>query len=450
MSSARRTIFDANCRWSRGCSGIHPRAEISSRPRLHPHADDNGSLETYSARMADSNTQSSSAPRDQGPMASWLRPLGVATIALVVALSLREHPTPALHGDGLGVTVALIVLVASIVSVVRRPSGRWSMMLAPVTMIGASSALVWTQSGGPAIAGLFVAVSYAALRLPLPGSLAMLTLAVLTLVAAAVHAERTAGLIVSAELGVVAFYMLSIFARRIQDAHEQTARLLAELQASRRSQEEAAALRERSRIAREIHDVLAHSLSGLMLQLEGARMLAETPNANGQLPGALARAHRLAHAGLEEARRAISALRDDELPGPDRLQRLAADFSRDSSIETTLEITGLPRQLDSQTSLTLFRVAQEALTNSRIHSQAQRVELHLAYEPDGIGLVIEDHDERTVASARVASGRESRPPDGARHGYGLTGMRERAELLGGRLEASPTGDGFRVELWIPA
>ena len=120
----------------------------------------------------------------------------------------------------------------------------------------------------------------------------------------------------------------------MQEAHEQTARLLAELEQSRRSQEEAAALRERSRIAREIHDVLAHSLSGLMLQLEGARMLAATPNANGQLPAALDRAHHLAHAGLEEARRAIGALRDDDLPGPERLERLTAEFSRDSSISS--------------------------------------------------------------------------------------------------------------------
>jgi signal transduction histidine kinase len=124
-------------------------------------------------------------------------------------------------------------------------------------------------------------------------------------------------------VGVVAFYVLAAFARRVQEAHEETARLLAELAASRRSQEEAAALSERSRIAREIHDVLAHSLSGLMLQLEGARMLAARPSSNGELPAALERAHHLAHAGLEEARRAIGALHDEELPGVERLDQLA-------------------------------------------------------------------------------------------------------------------------------
>jgi signal transduction histidine kinase len=400
--------------------------------------------------MRESSAQAEGAAPDRGPMAAWLRPLGVTTVVVVVVLSLREHPSPALHGSGLAVTIALIVLVAGILGAVRRPGDPYAVALAPVAMIGASAALLWTQSGGPAMAGLFVAVAYAAFRLSLVRSLTLLAIATIALVAAAAHADRSAGALVSSELGVVAFYLLATLSRRIQDAHEQTARLLAELQTSRRAQEEAAALRERSRIAREIHDVLAHSLSGLLLQLEGARMLAGTPNANGQLPAALDRAHHLAHAGLEEARRAIGALRDEELPGPERLEQLTNDFRRDSRIDATLEITGEPRQLDSQTSLTLFRVAQEALTNTRKHSHPQRVELHLSYQVDGTRLVIQDYGRPSPVAAPVPAARGLHTSEGARHGYGLTGMRERAELLGGWLEASPSGDGFRVELWIPA
>jgi signal transduction histidine kinase len=392
---------------------------------------------------------SPSAPTALSPAARWLRPLGVATVAVIVALSVHEHPSPALHGSGLAVTIALAALVASMFAVLRSTGENAIVLLAPVAMILASCVLVWTQNGGPAMAGTFVAVSYAALRLPLARSLGTLALAALTLAAASVHAHRSSGLVVSAELGVVAFYLLSSFARRVQDAHAQTARLLAELEATRRLGEEAAALRERSRIAREIHDVLAHSLSGLMLQLEGARMLAAQPNANGQLPPALDRAHHLARAGLEEARRAIAALRDEDLPGVDRLEQLAADFSRDSRIEATLEVAGTPRRLDSQSSLTLFRVAQEALTNARKHAQPMRVELHLDYEPDGTRLVIEDHGKRDRPPMVPAGAPLGLRSDGAPHGYGLTGMRERAELLGGRLRAGPTGDGFRVELWIP-
>lgn len=399
---------------------------------------------------SDSNPESVNPAQADLPTARWLRPLGVTTIAVVVILSLHEHPAPALHGSGLPVTVALLVLVASIVALIRLAQASWSWLPAVAAMIVASSALVWTQHGGPGVAGLFTAVGYAATRLSTPRSLATLVLAAATFAAGAAHAHRSLGLIAAAELGIVAFYAIASFARSVQEAHEQTARLLAELEQSRRSHEEAAALRERSRIAREIHDVLAHSLSGLMLQLEGARMLAATPNANGQLPAALDRAHHLAHAGLEEARRAISALRDDDLPGPKRLEQLTAEFSRDSSISTTLEITGVPHRLDSETSLTLFRVAQEALTNSRKHARPQRVELHLAYEPYGTRLVVQDHGERNLASARMPSGHEHQAADSAQQGYGLTGMRERAELLGGRLEATSTSDGFRVELWVPA
>jgi signal transduction histidine kinase len=373
----------------------------------------------------------------------------VTTIAVVLALSFAQHPAPALQGSGLAVTIALVVLVSSFVALVSRTGGAQGGLIALVALIGASSGLVYTQHGGLGLAGLFVAVAYAAMNLPLAGSLGMLALATATLALAAVHAERSAGLIVGAELGVVAFYVLAAFASRVQGAHAQTARLLAELEESRRSQEEAAALRERSRLAREIHDVLAHSLSGLMLQLEGARMLASTPAGDGQLQAALERAHHLAHSGLEEARRAIGALRDEELPGAERLEQLAADYTRDSGVPATFEAVGAPHHLDSEASLTLFRVAQEALTNARKHALPNRVELNLAYEPDGTRLVVQDHRDPDAHPATVPASLDQRASDDERPGYGLTGMRERAELLRGELAASRTDDGFRVELFIP-
>ena len=180
-----------------------------------------------------------------------------------------------------------------------------------------------------------------------------------------------------------------------------------QLHASRDAEAEAAMLRERSRLARDMHDVLAHSLSGLMLQLEGARMLSTQPDANGQLPPALDRAHHLARAGLEEARRAIAALRDEDLPGPARLEQLAADFERDSHVRTSLEITGTAHELDSETSLTLYRVAQEALTNIRKHATPDRVEVALRYDPDGTRLTVRDRAQ-TPASGQASGPRRWR------------------------------------------
>jgi signal transduction histidine kinase len=380
----------------------------------------------------------------------WLWPLGTITVVIVVVLSLGEHPAPGLHGGGLVAAGALVALIASAAVLLRPTSGDALKGPALGALIVASATLAWVQTGGPGMAGLFVGVSYAAMRLSVRRSLVIATVAVAAFAAIAAHAHRSFGVVAASELGLVAFYVIAAFARRVQADHDQTRELLAELEANRYLQEEAAALRERGRIAREIHDVLAHSLSGLLLQLEGARMLASRADANGQLPTALDRAHHLAQAGLEEARRAIAALRDEQLPGPDLLEDLAAEFQRDSSIEASVEITGTPTRLDSETSLTLYRVAQEALTNSRKHARPEFVELHLDYGPDGTRLVVQDHTQHTACGDQTRASREVEAPPFAGRGYGLTGMRERAELLGGRLAAAPTSDGFRVELWVPA
>jgi signal transduction histidine kinase len=132
-------------------------------------------------------------------------------------------------------------------------------------------------------------------------------------------------------------------------------------------------------------------------------------------------------------------LRGDELPGPERLATLAREFERDSAVPCLLEVAGDERALGSEARLTVYRVAQEALTNVRKHADAGRVELRLGYEPNGTRLSIEDYARNGARPAPPAAG-----------GYGLTGMRERARLLGGTLEAGATASGFRVELWVPA
>jgi signal transduction histidine kinase len=106
-------------------------------------------------------------------------------------------------------------------------------------------------------------------------------------------------------------------------------------------------------------------------------------------------------------------------------------------------VNGTPRELGSEARLAVYRTAQEALTNVLRHSAADRVEIVLDYEDDGTRLVVRDYGPG--APVAVGPGRAGGPGTG----YGLTGMRERAELLGGRLNAQPTADGFRVELWLP-
>jgi signal transduction histidine kinase len=369
------------------------------------------------------------------------RRFGLTVILVVVGLSFFEDPAPALSGRGLGVSLSIAVLLGSALTLVFRTEASLA-AVAVLAMIASSAALVWLQPEGAGDAGLFVAVAFAGLRLTDRQAIAALLLAAGAAIPAAVHGHSSVAKLVGTELGIAAFYMVARFGRRAAEAQAQTQQLLAELQASRNAEAEAARLRERSRLARDMHDVLAHSLSGLMLQLEGARMLAAQSDANGQLPPALDRAHHLARAGLDEARRAIAALRDEELPGPGRLEQLTADFQHDSHILTSLTISGTQRPLDSETSLTIYRVAQEALTNIRKYANPERVELQLDYDPDGTRLTVRDRAERSSSSsdpARLGGG-----------GYGLTGMRERAALLGGTLEAGRTDDGFHVDLWIPS
>ena len=102
---------------------------------------------------------------------------------------------------------------------------------------------------------------------------------------------------------------------------------------------------------------------------------------------------------------------------------------------------GEPRELPPEARLAVYRTAQEALTNVRRHATAERVDVKLDYSPDSTVLVVEDH---------AVPGSPPPAAVGLTDGYGLTGMRERAELLGGELLARPTSSGFRVELRLPA
>lgn len=208
------------------------------------------------------------------------------------------------------------------------------------------------------------------------------------------------------------------------------------LEASQAAEARAAAAAERGRVAREMHDVLAHTLSALALQLETTRLLAHDRGVDPDVSRAIDQAHGLAAGGLEEARRAISTARGDPLPGPERVRSLAEAVSEQSGLPVTVDVWGEPRELAADARLAVYRTAQEALTNVRRHATPDRVEVRLDYRDDAVALVVEDHG--AVAAAA---------PAGA--GYGLAGMRERAELLGGTLVAEPTGDGFRVQLVLP-
>jgi signal transduction histidine kinase len=370
-----------------------------------------------------------------------IRVLAVAAIAFVVITSFQARPAPGGQGEALGVAVALIVFCGATIAAMWLTQARSAVRLAVLVIaVVSAAALIGLQGNGAAFLGVFPAVCLAALVLPVRLSALVAGVAAGAVSAAWLANGRApiAGIVLN-DFGILAFFLLSLFARRLRESYQRAELLLTELEQTRSAQAQAAALAERQRLAREMHDVLAHSLSGLVLNLEAARLLARG-GADSQVGEAIDRAHRLAKTGLEEARRAIGMLHDDALPGPERLADLAAEFEADTGVPCKVAVTGgSKRDLGTDGRLTFYRVTQEALTNIRKHSHAGRVEIRLAYEPSGTRLAIEDFDSCRDRPA---------PADGT--GYGLTGMRERAELLGGTLTAGPTGGGFLVELWVQA
>jgi signal transduction histidine kinase len=339
------------------------------------------------------------------------------------------------------VAVALVVFCGATIAAMWLALPRPAVQLAVLLLaVASAAALVGLQGNGAAFLGVFPALCLAAFVLPVDLSTVVVSAAIGAVSAAWLSNGRAgiAGIILN-DFAILAFYILSLFARRLRESNQRAELLLSELEQTRAAQAQAATLAERQRLAREMHDVLAHSLSGLVLNLEGAILLASQGGADQQVSDAIHRAHRLARTGLQEARRAIGMLRDDALPGPQRLADLAAEFEADTGVPCQVTVTGTEAELGTEARLTVYRVAQEALTNVRKHARASRVEIRLSYEPSGTRLVIEDSGRRGEGPA---------PEEGS--GYGLTGMRERAELLGGTLTAAPTGRGFRVELQVPA
>lgn len=414
------------------------------RVGLNLQGDDRCALPEYRGRVKSHGSPSPSplerARLSQHVLMRSLRALAMALLVLIVVTTLVTKPRPGLSGDRLGVLLGLVAVALGVVGVLRSvPRATVVKVFFLAVLMAGSMTLVWFQPSGSGYVGVDLAVALAALLLRRQAGFAVVAVAVVAEALVGVLAGgRTAGSIALTEVGVIAFYLIALLARQLQEGQDQAQRLLLELEQSREALAEAAALAERQRLAREMHDVLAHSLSGLVLQLEGARLLAARRQEDHELADTVERAHRLAKAGLEEARRAIGLLRDDALPGPDRLEALAKNFAADTGTRCTLEVSGEARSLSSEARLTLYRVAQEALTNVRRHATPSRVELHLSYEAAGTRLTIEDFGE---------NGHVVLSPAG--EGYGLTGMRERAELLGGELTATKTSLGFRVELWVP-
>ena len=372
----------------------------------------------------------------------WMRRLAPPLFVVVVAVTFSSGRNPGIPGRDVAAVLAVGgFALGALGALTARHRGTAVRIVFAVVLVASSAALIRLQPDGPGLAGLLAGLVLLAPRVPegFPIAWSIVGITCLAAVAVAVSHDSPTLALLSA-IAIVGFPGMTLLARRLGQANEQAERLLIELEDTRAAQARAAGLAERQRLAREMHDVLAHSLAGLMLALEGARMLVADDPSDPRLPGVIERAHHLGKSGLEEARRAIGMLRDDELPGPERLAGLAAQFQEVSGVPCQFTVSGQAYELPSEARLAVYRVAQEALTNITKHACPERVEVHLGYEPCGTRLTVENF-AMNWETPRVAN-------DGS--GYGLTGMRERAELLGGELTTAMTRGGFRVELRVPA
>ena len=217
----------------------------------------------------------------------------------------------------------------------------------------------------------------------------------------------------------------------------------------RRHSGERALLEERQRIARELHDVVAHHMSVIAIQAEAAPY--KTVDPPPELVESFGDIRASALAGLSELRRVLGVLRtggQDTAPQPGLADLDALlDSARSGGVSVTVTRSGNPVPLPEGVDLSAYRIVQEALSNAMRHAPGSHVQLHLAYRPDA--LAVEICNDAALKAVPVLAGSGDRAAAGG-GGHGLVGMRERVTMLGGSLDAGPTADGgFRVAAVLP-
>ncbi len=313
----------------------------------------------------------------------------------------------------------------------RAPDHRtWCFLALLAGTGGALSAFAPIAITFTAVAGLGAGVAFEGLPAIGVGAIGVGGLAMATLVVGAPPVLIAEGA-VSAAVGL----MVGASRRQYVQRTLQAEQLLAERVRADAERDRAAALAERNRIGREVHDVLAHSLGALSVQLDAADALMENGDDDARARQLVRGARRLAVQGLEETRQAVHALRDEPVALAEQLASLAA---RDGA---ELTVTGAPRPLAPDAGLALYRVAQEAVTNARKHAPGAPLSIRLGFDPESTTLKVTNGlcpDTGTASELQTTGG-----------GFGLQGMRERIELLGGQVVAEPSALGWTVQVAVP-
>jgi signal transduction histidine kinase len=284
-------------------------------------------------------------------------------------------------------------------------------------------------TGQSLVAFTFVAASWAASDAGPPVWIGVAASGMVTIWVAGGIVGAGFGPMVGYPLVMVVCLLLGLNRRNYRVRAEQSAALLAQHERLRAEQRRADVLDERARIAREIHDVLAHSLGALGIQIQAAKAMLTDQGDADRAVDALTTAQRMAADGLTETRRAVHALRVDTLPLSEELAATVDTYRQRYHVPVTLETSGAARTVPPDATLALLRTAQEAMVNATKHAPGRQVTVRLDYGDNDVRLSVVN----PLNGAGTAGGR----PGSSTGGYGLSGLRERLRLLKGTLAAGP-------------
>lgn len=412
----------------------------------------------------------------------------VRLVMLVLVVVTVPFFTPHFGHTGQGIAIALTLAVSAVAWAIWNFAGdRPRLWIITLALMGAAGgALAGLSSLSTAVTVGFVVAVSAGARLSIEVSAAIVAETVAAFLIAGIVSGAAPSAIVGWTAGFIGLWAFGLTRRAYLLRAIEAEQALEQARRAHAAETQAAALAERARIAREIHDVLAHALAAVSVNLQAAEgLLDAVPDKGPELAKVVEcveRAGALTKEGMTEARRAILALRDDSagaragyaaratvstaarptgspvpaeppaagspVPAEPPAERLAArlralaDDHRavgDTAVEFT--VAGTPWPLGAEGALTAYRTAQEALTNARKHAPGLPVSLAVTYTTEAMSL--------KVSTPLPSAGTEG-PLAHAGAGYGLTGLRERAALVGGTLTAAPEDGQWTVLLRLPA